>query len=265
MDSEIFSPYHNFPNSAIFHNAYSDLNNRHKVAGTCTAIPRHHQSVLMKLQRARQHLEDVISIENWDASLFVHVPPTGSSGTISYGTSSAVSATNYTPAVHPLTVRVSGDLDDFFCNLFSALDVLAQVINLIYFDPPYNEADVAFWFIGDKLSRSSKQNERITHAIQNVQTEQWFQEVKPFRKCATHRNSIMFKVETEFEPLQLFQSQKVTAIVLADDPFASPPSYARKRNIESYGINILSDFLRTIDSLFEIMEQRIRTADSIPI
>lgn len=185
----------------------------------------------------------------------VIISPPSSTST---ATSSNASATNLP---HPTDYDIYRELDNFFANLFSALDVFAQVINLAYFLNPYSEHRVSFHRVYGGLRRSHP-NDALTQYFTTLRTEQWHKDMKDFRKCAVHRKVIEFKIRISRESTQ---GQWETKIVLPDNPFLDQLTYSLNREFDIYGVDIFKRTVNAIDQMYSTMEARIRTANHIPV
>jgi len=221
-------------------------------------------SVRIKLHSSKTNLENILSIKKWESTPSI-LQQTASNATIGSGTIVAA-----TPALLPSTqtMNLSRDLDGFFENLVSAFDILAQVVNLLYFAPPKNADEITFHNIVDELRDAGKQNESITTHFSRIRRRSWYRGLKSFRNCAIHNKSIQFRVQTKpssFEPLQEYSpSHDVKAILLPDNPRSNQPIYKR-RSVQSYCVKMFSKALDSIDLAFSLMENRIRTANRVPI
>lgn len=247
----IFRPYHSLSNVDLFLNTFNGLKNRQKVAQSAIGIPRYCISVVNKLVNAKDHLENILSVEEWVTT------------TASLTNASTIS-TFSTTHVAPPTFGISGNLDNFFGNLSSAFDIFAQVVNLVYLAPPLDEKDVSFEKIINEMG-SKLQNEQMTQHLTSLRTMQWYVDMKPFRNCGTHRKTIRFKVLMEEESMRTLSWPKVTTILLPDDPFIDPPTYNTNREMEVFGLNIFENTLNQIDEMYGMMEVRVRVTDRIPV
>jgi hypothetical protein len=234
-------------------NTFDELKSRHRVAQSAIELPLYYESVVIKLQTSKMHLENVLSITEWDISA-----ASNSSG----ATGSTISTTH----VSAPTFGISGNLNNFFGNLFSALDIFAQVVNLVYLMPPLNEGSVSFDGIIDEMRRASRvQNEAITRYLVSMRRNQWHKDLRPFRHCETHRKVIQFKLAMEYEPMQTSSLPKVLTIILPDDPYLSKPTYQKNRQMRTFGISVFQHTLTAIDDMYGIMQAKIRSADRIPV
>lgn len=250
----MFRSYHSLSNSDLFLNTFEGLKNHQKVAQSAFAIPRYCISVVIKLVNSRDHLENILSVKDWITT------------TQSLTNASTISTFSTTHGAPP-TFGISGNLDNFFGNLSSAFDIIAQVVNLVYLThltPPLNERDVSFERVTNEMA-SNLQNEQMTQHLTSLRTTQWYVDMKPFRNCGTHRKTIRFKVLMEEESMLTLSWPKVITILLPDDPFIDPPTWNQNREMKVFGVNIFKNILNEIDNIYGLMEARVRTADRIPV
>jgi len=196
-------------------------------------------------------LDSVLSVEE-----LIYSTPSDTSGAIA----STISATNVTSP----TPDISGNINDFFGNLFSAFDIFAQVVNLVYLSHPLDERDVTFDEMVNVMNRIY-QSEPITQYLRNLQRSQWFEDLKPFRHCKTHRKIIQFNMLMKQSPLQTSPWPAVVTILLPDNPYSNQPTFQQNREIQVFGIDILKNSLDGIDNMFGLMETKVRDVDHIPI
>jgi len=189
------------------------------------------------------------------------LPQLSSSG----ATGGTVATSGYTysatSVTSPSDYDVSRELCGFFSNIFSAFDIFAQIINLVYFSPPLNISRVSFVKIGEKLDNDFP-TDPLTQFITNLKNQQWYNDYLPYRKCTTHWHSIEFKVE---QTRSFLQTTTETGIIVSDDPLSQSPTYNLNRKITTFGTEILTNTLDAIDKMYGILINKIRTADQIPI
>lgn len=146
-------------------------------------------------------------------------------------------------------------------NIFSAFDIFSQIINRVYLINPLGENVATFERICNLMAQRFL-NETLTTYLNSLIREQWFIDMKAFRKCTTHRKIIGFQVVTT----RNFMEEKTTnEIYLPDDPNASSLNYALNRKIQIFCRDILLNSLTAINKMYEIMEARIRASNSIPV
>lgn len=209
------------------------------------------------LQTAKARLDSVLSVKEFIYSTLSY-SPSNTSG-ITGGT---ISATDITPP----TSNISGDINDFFGNLSSAFDMFAQVVNLVYLSPALDESDVTFHeIVNTMMSIHRFQREPITQYLATLQRSQWYNDLKPFRHCKTHRKIIQFLVVMKQSPLQTSLWPTVTTILLPDNPYSNQPTYQKNREMQVFGMNIFEMSLNAIDHMFGLIEAKIQTADRIPV
>lgn len=214
-------------------------------------IPLFTQSVINKLHNSMVRLGSVLSVEEWII-------------TTSSATNAASGSTSSTTAVITPTPNISGDIDDFFGNIFSALDIFAQVINLVYLVPPLPEKDAKFENLIFQMTPRLP-NEALTQHFSPMQRSQWYKNMRAFRHCETHRKCIPFRTVMEHESMGTSSWPMVKAILLPDNPYRVRPTYQKMREMKFFGVNILQNTLNEMDQMYGIMETRIRAANHIPV
>jgi hypothetical protein len=139
------------------------------------------------------------------------------------------------------------------------------VVNLVHIDPPLDEDQVNFDnFVTILQNTPAYRAEPLTNLLTGVKNSQWYVESRPYRHCATHRRSIDFKVVTELEPIT-YQSPRITAFLLSDDPYSNAATYNQRRDVRIFGTNLLDQTLTSVDSAFSLMEAKVRVIDEIPV
>ena len=146
-------------------------------------------------------------------------------------------------------------------NLFSAFDIFAQVVNLVYLTPPLSEDAVSFYIISNEMANRCP-NETLTQYLTFLQTKQWRKDLKDFRRCTTHRKAIEFLIDTSRVFMEVSWETK---ILLPDNPFSNLPIYSQRREFGVFGVDIFKKTLNAIDHMYGIMEARVRVANQIPI
>lgn len=168
-----------------------------------------------------------------------------------------------TSAYSPTQVDFSNWIDGFFGNLASAFDIFAQILNLVYLANPLNESDVAF-DIMVKIMKIQFRNESLSQYLFSLPRQQWYRDLKAFRHCATHRKVIQYTVETIHGSMQT-TFPTINRVLLPDNPSLSSMTYNLKREMNVFGSSILTNTLVSIDSMYGILEVRVRSANQIPI
>jgi len=122
-------------------------------------------------------------------------------------------------------------------------------------------SSVSFAKIGEEMADDFP-TENLTLFINNLQNEQWYGEYRQYRRCTTHWYSIDFRVEYT----RLFlETTTETSIILSDNPVLQPPTYNMNRKIAIFGNEIFKNTLDVIDKMYGILENKIRTANQIPV
>lgn len=259
---KLFNPYHTFPNANRFLATFTALGARGRITPISANIPRFCGSVEMKLQNSIRHLKRLESVDEWD------LPPSyspSSPTTVSSGVSIVTSSYTPTPIYSTKTSDVSGTLDDFFANIFSAFDVFAQIFNIVYLTAPRPEDWVSFDRIINLLPVPPHNRDLIKPLLDGCQKAPLNKLANLYRNCSTHRKAIPFKVCAEIEPFTIKPSIEVIAILLPDDPEADPPAYLKQIEARKFSLRVLKHSLSVIDRAYGIMEQTIRLSDSIPV
>lgn len=239
--------------------------NRH-VSTVALDIPHHCSSVTVKLQMAKTHLENLLAIKTWASPINMPISPfyATSGQTISTGGSAI-------PPLPTQTTNLSIDLDGFFENIVSALDIFAHVVNLAYFSPPKKADSVSFDYIISELNNSQIMvNEPLSRHLRAVKKSNWFKEMKPYRRCATHHQPIDYEISylSSMQPLRGYSPTDVDvkAILLPDNPFVyGQPSYIKRRRVSTLCVRFFRNELNSLDNAFALMQQRINQAQRVPI
>lgn len=214
-------------------------------------IPSYNYSVISKLHNSRVRLESVLAIVEWV------ITTSSATNATSGGTLSTTMFSTPSP-------DISGNIDDFFGNIFSALDIFAQVINLVYLVPPLSERNVKFYKVVVEMKQRLP-NEGLTTYFLPLPKDQWYKNMRAFRHCATHRKSIPFRTLMEYESMQTSAFPAVKAILLPDNPYRIQPTFHKKRMMKGFGVSLLQNTLTAIDDMYNIMETRVRRAKHIPV
>ena len=223
-----------------------------RVAGSAQGSRRHCSSSILKLNNAKYHADTLLSYEAVGIS---RPPPNLISGI-------AISATSVSS---PNDYDVSRELDNFFSNLLSAYDMVAQVVNCIYLSSMYDVSEVYFRRVSGAMARNlSLSSDALTLHLDSLRAQGWYKDMRDFRHVETHRNAIDFELRRPFARPFVSASMK-TRIVLPDNPFSYPSTHYLNRDFDKFGMDILRNTLNTIDQMYGIMETRIRVAGQIPI
>lgn len=213
---------------------------------------RNSRSSEIKLYSSKHHLDTLLSYKKVIIS-----PPLSTSG----ATGDTISTSGATVISQPTDYDVSRELDNFFANLFGAFDIFAHMINQIYLARPFSEDEVYFSRVRGAMVRDFL-TDPLTDYLTSLQTKTWYRDLKDFRGCITHRNEIEFKITR----VRLFmEASEETKILLPDTPFSYPPTYSLRREFGIFGVDIFKKTLNAIDDMYDIMEDRIRVANRIPV
>ena len=246
----IFSPYHNFSNYGLFKSAFNDLKSLGRVAASALGLPRYYKSSTIKLNSAKYHLNTLLSYE----TVFIS-PPLSTSGATSVTVSTATNVSALTD------FDISRELDNLFTNLSSAFNLFAQVINLVYLIPPLSDDVVSFYNVLNVMA-DTLPNETLTQYLLSLQTEQWYKDMKDFRRCTTHRKAIEFFIDMS---RRFMEASWQTRILLPDNPFSTQPTYSLNREMKGFCEDLLRNSLNAIDHMYGLMEAKIRVANQIPV
>lgn len=207
-------------------------------------------------------METLASITQWDlpAPPVVYTSPlaTGSSGTI-------VTSASPSPTYSTKTGIVSNSLDDFFANVFSAFDVFAQLLNIIYLHTPQPEDWISFDRIVNLLPNPPLNRDSAKILLEGCQRASLNKQANLYRNCSTHRTVLQFKVVAEIEPFNADPSLNVVAILLPDDPEANVATYRELIEARKFSERVLRHALSVIDRAYGIMNQTIGHVDGIPV
>lgn len=265
----MFNPLSYFSNLGSFIDTLRNLNARHKVTPDATRIESFCFSVALKYYSAETHLQNILSIKEWD--LPIPSSPSTTSGPVSSGTTITTgSPSNYIPYaltnIQQQTVKISNNLDDFFSNIFSAHDVFAHVLNFVYLSRPTPNNNVYFHTVAGAISALPHPRDSIKTLLDGCLGASLYKDAKKYRRTTTHDNASYFHVLPEIDPFASTQSPaKLLAILIADDPKVTPLTFVERRDFISFGPRVLRHTQAVINSAYGIMERTIRTVDTIPI
>jgi len=239
-----------------FQVAFEQLKLGHRVAPAATGIPIRHNSVLFKLSNAKQHLDALLSTEEW-------VVPTLSNATSGAPVATSSAGGSIPPAqISPTAYHISGNMDDFFGNLASAFDFFSQIVNLAYFASPLNESIVDLNVIVREM-KTRRPSESMTTQLSSLRRQRWYVSLNLYRRCATHRKIIQCQVITS-QSLTQTSPYALMRIVLPDNPFDDRPTYHMNRDVV-FVKTIFINAIGSLDQLFHTLESRIKTANQIPV
>jgi len=185
-------------------------------------------------------------------TVIVSPPPSTSTAT-----GSTISATGISQTTD---YDVARELDNFFGNLFSAFDIFAQIVNIVYSNP-LSTGEVSFYRMWGAMRRNFP-NDALTSFMTSLLAKQWCKDLRSFRKVTTHRHEIEFTIEGSRGFMEL---SWMTKIVLPDNPFFLPPTYSLGREFGTFGVNIFHAAVNAIDKMYGILEAKIRAANRIPV
>lgn len=183
----------------------------------------------------------------------------------SAATSSTISTMSTTPMFPTKTVQVSGYLEDFFENIFSAFDRFAQVVNLVYLIHPMPERNVSFDAIIRRLLSAPSSADSIKTLLQGCQRSYLNMQANEYRNCSFHRRGIDFRPVTYVDPYSAVPSLRIAEILLPDDPSAPTPTYLKKIDARVFGERVFKHTLAVIDSAYRIMKTAMTNTDQIPV
>jgi len=217
-----------------------------------------------KLRSSEHHADKILSTRGLVRPSSIASGGGGSTISVSGSTISVSSSTISATSVSPSTLTdddIHRELDNFFYNLFSAFESFAQVVNLVYVVPPMNDDDATFFDVSTILVTRFA-GETLTPYLTSISTQNWFREMKAFRKCTTHSKSIPFYFTYSRESTRESWEPK---IILPDNPRSDSPDYPPNKEFGTFGMNILTEVFKAIENMFDILETRIRSADRIPV
>lgn len=240
-------------NVESFKNTFIRLSKEHKVSRLAADIHIYVISVTSKLQSSRMHLESVLSTK--ELVLLTQQSYSGSTSGYTFSPISSISS--------PTQQEITRNVDGFFGNLASAFDIVGQVINLVFLVPPLEEQRVTFdWIITELVNRCG--GKKITQYLTTLKKQQWYKDLKKFRRCTIHTKIIQCKTVTEHSVMQTTWP-KVTEILIPDEPFRNKPTYSKNLTIQGFGKAIFLNALNAIDEIYGIMDAEVITADKIPV
>ena len=218
-------------------------------------------------------MQSILAITEWDYQIASSAPPTVSVSGLSGGTGATMTTSGssvYSSPVFPTlstkSASITNHLDDFFSNIFSALDVFAQILNLIYLSPSMKESDVYFFDVANKIATLSTPKDQLKKLLSGCLNTPLYADAKKYRKTTTHSNSLHFRVLSETDPFALVQSPpKIAAILIPDNPRVTPLTYLEKRDFRSFGPRVMKYTQAIVNSSYGVMEKTIKIIDKIPV
>jgi hypothetical protein len=128
------------------------------------------------------------------------------------------------------------------------------------------EGDVSFFDTVNAISALQVSRDSIKALLNGCLNSPLHVDANKYRSTSTHRNALYFDVLTETNPFVTLQPPpRIAAILIADDPKATPLTYLEKRDFLSFGPRVLQHTQAVIDSAYRIMEKTIRTVNQIPV
>ena len=137
-------------------------------------------------------------------------------------------------------------LDSFFAFLYSAFDIIAQVINQKY-RLRLNEDRVSFKSVERNLNQSH-QNSAIYNHVRNTLNKRFFKALDKYRNFSTHRRQIYIQNRTTqvSGTPGYTTSAEITRIerIICDDPLVLVPTVNKNRELITYCSDILNKTLK---------------------
>jgi hypothetical protein len=246
------STYNSLAHVSSFLTTFDSLKNQHKISQSALILGNCCNSVIAKLRITEKHLYSLLSTKEWIVPSSSASNATGSSGN--------TIATTY-PTISPETV-ITAELDDFFIDLKSSFEMLGQVINLIFFDPPYNENEASFALIANLIKINKPQTALATH-LNSFLNAQWFVDLKEYRERAYHQGNILWEISMKHSNVQSTVYPQVLEICIQDKP--NSPTFAQNKNVRNFCLPLFQSALTVIDKGFQIIEIDVKNANKIPI
>ena len=154
-----------------------------------------------------------------------------------------------------ITDKIHFYVDSFFAFLYSAFDVMSQVINQ-KMNIGTDELDVSF----GKLKRILDSNyvgNPIQQLFNEISKKNFFKNLMRYRNCSTHRRQIYIKAVTSIisETPGYTSTERVTTVkrVLCDNPLSLKPKINQDRELISYCVNIFERAHKEIRRISEAL------------
>jgi len=129
-------------------------------------------------------------------------------------------------------------VDSFFAFLYSAFDVISQVINQKN-RLGIDEKRVSF----NNLRQVLNQNDPIKNLFDKISNKNFFKNLEKYRNCSTHRRQIYMITDTKItsETAGYSTTGEITQVttVLCDDPYSLSPTINQNREVVKYCSTIL--------------------------
>jgi hypothetical protein len=126
--------------------------------------------------------------------------------------------------------------DSFFAFLYSALDVVSQVVNQ-KLRMSLDERSVSFKVVGRNIA-ADHAGSHLEIEVERILRSTFFKNLERYRNCSTHRRQIFIRVHTEYISATPGYSSTGPVLsvrrVICDDPLSLSPSTAQNRELVSY-------------------------------
>jgi len=151
-----------------------------------------------------------------------------------------------------ISEKVNFYCDTFWTFLYSALDVLSQIINqALKLD--LEEPKVSFKAVKDKLQNNEHKTLSVSQLYLKCFKSNSFSNLEKYRNCSIHRRQIYISEKTTKEKSTpgYSTSSSITTVsrLLCDDPLSVRPKTSQSRQIPKYLSDTKNKLARHIDNI----------------
>jgi hypothetical protein len=145
--------------------------------------------------------------------------------------------------------------DVFFSFAYSALDIIAEVIDMMI-QTGIQKDRVYFTSVLNFLtsSRSAYVDDTLNDLRRESDTG-WIHEFRQHRKFVTHHGTV--RTRSQFKYIAKDHTIEINLYMLPDDPKKRPPTYMKKRELAPYCLEVIVKELDVVRALFEFVGKLI--------
>jgi len=159
----------------------------------------------------------------------------------SYSNKSDESTTTTNPEEATISDRVGFYCDAYWAFLYSALDVMAHLINQAQ-KLGMDEKDVSFKQIANRLRSGTLKNSNLQKKVEALLRSNAFKNLDAYRNCSTHRRQIYYieevKIVKHTAGYYSTSTGEVRSVerIICDNPLQVKPKITQNRKIPEYMI-----------------------------
>lgn len=167
--------------------------------------------------------------------------------------SNRTDSTDATPTVLNERQQIGYHNDSFWTFLFSAYEILAQIINQTQ-SYGIREKDVAFNRVTEAVKRRAP-NSRLQRKLDKIKKSHHYGYVSKYRHCSNHRRPICVGVDLrEFRVNEAYEDvsgSKDTVVLICDDPYHMTPKFKKMRELHKYCADELNNATTMIATVID--------------